>query len=253
METFLNLLPPDLGPSAAIILLTMSYAGSLITVAFGIGGGALLLAVMAVLMPPLALIPVHGVVQLGSNLGRAVIFARHTLWAILPWFIVGSAVGVAIGGSIAVTIEPWLVQSGVGLFIIWSVLARPPRWLSRWPVITGLIASFLSMFFGATGVFVANFSKALTLPRHRYVATHATLMTVQHLLKSIAFFTLGFAFGSWLPFMIAMIATGLLGTMTGNLVLRRMSDARFNHALNFVLVVIAVRLIWSGLSVGLGG
>jgi hypothetical protein len=40
-------------------------------VAFGIGGGAALLAVMASLVPPAALIPVHGVVQVGSNLGRA--------------------------------------------------------------------------------------------------------------------------------------------------------------------------------------
>ncbi len=31
----------------------------------------MLLAVMATLVPPAALIPTHGVIQIGSNLGRA--------------------------------------------------------------------------------------------------------------------------------------------------------------------------------------
>lgn len=240
------MMPPDLSGEIIALLLGMSFLGSLITVAFGIGGGALLLAVMAVTMPPLALIPVHGVVQLGSNLGRAVLFVRHTFWPALPWFLVGSVIGVTIGGSIAMNIPPWLVQMAVGLFIIWAVLARTPRWLSRWPLLTGLISSFLTMFFGATGMFVASYSKSLALPRHNHVATHATLMTVQHLLKSLTFGVLGFAFITWLPFIVAMILAGLLGTFAGGFVLTRMTDARFHRALDIVLLLIATRLIWSG-------
>lgn len=38
-------------------MLATSFAGSFIAVAFGIGGGALTLAVMATLVPPAALIP----------------------------------------------------------------------------------------------------------------------------------------------------------------------------------------------------
>ena len=248
MEVIAPLMPPDLSQGIVVLLLGLSFLGSLITVAFGIGGGALLLAVMAVTLPPLALIPVHGIVQVGSNIGRAVLLFRHVMWSALPWFVIGSLIGVAIGGQIAVNIPPWVVQIGVGAFIIWSVLAHPPRWLSRWPILTGGISSFLTMFFGATGVFVASYSKSLSLPRHSHVATHATLMSVQHLLKSVTFAFLGFAFGPWLPFIIAMILCGLLGTLFGKSVLSRMTDARFHKALNIVLLLIAARLIWSGLS-----
>lgn len=251
-ETILALLPPDLAPGIAALLLGMSFIGSLITVAFGIGGGALLLAVMAVTMPPLALIPVHGVVQVGSNLGRAIMLVRHTVWAALPWFVIGSLIGVAIGGNIAMNIPPWVVQVGVGTFIFWSVLAKPPRWLSRWPILTGGISSFLTMFFGATGVFVANYSKSLNLSRYPHVATHATLMSVQHLLKSVTFAFLGFAFAPWWPFIIAMIGAGLIGTLAGSFVLTRMTDKRFHRALDIVLLLIAARLIWSGLRSGTG-
>jgi uncharacterized membrane protein YfcA len=242
------LMPPGLSGQIVALLLGTSFFGSLITVAFGIGGGALLLAVMAVTMPPLALIPIHGVVQLGSNLGRAIMFVHYTFWPALPWFVVGSLIGVAIGGNIAINIPPWVVQTGVGVFIIWSVLSRPPRWLRELPLLTGLISSFLTMFFGATGMFVANYSKSLNLPRHDHVATHATLMTVQHLLKSLAFGVLGFAFAPWISFISAMILAGLIGTFTGRVVLTHMTDARFHRALDIVLLLIATRLIWSGIT-----
>jgi len=75
-------------------------------------------------------------------------------------------------------------------------------------------------------------------------------MSVQHLLKSVTFAFLGFAFAPWAPFIAGMILAGLLGTMAGNLVLTRMSDARFHRALDIVLLLIAARLIWSGLQTG---
>ncbi|MEM8788452.1 MAG: sulfite exporter TauE/SafE family protein [Pseudomonadota bacterium] len=237
---------PD-GLALAAALAVASFAGSFITVALGIGGGVLMLAVMASLLPPAALIPVHGVVQLGSNLLRAGLLLRHVHWPPFAAFALGTALGVAGGGAIAVNLAPGLVQMGVGVFVIWSVLTRPPRWLTRLPVVTGLISSFLSMFFGATGVFVANFSKALNLPRHAHVATHAVMMTLQHALKVAAFGALGFAYGPWLMLIAAMIGAGFAGTLAGRWALNRISDRGFKQALDVVLVLISLRLIWAGI------
>ena len=125
------LIPPDLAPGIVALLLATSFFTSLMTVTLGIGGGALLLAVLAVFLPPAALIPVHGVVQLGSNVGRAVLFIRHICWSVVPGFTLGAVIGVTVGGRIAVDLPPALVQAGVGLFIVFTVLARPPRWLTR--------------------------------------------------------------------------------------------------------------------------
>lgn len=141
----------DMNLVQGIILLLGSFAGSFLTTALGIGGGAMLLAVMASILPPAALIPLHGVIQLGSNFGRSVLMWRDTDWKPLIGFIIGAVFGAAIGGSVAVNLPPALVQIGVGVFIIWTILARPPRWLSHVPWAAGGISSFLSMFFGATG------------------------------------------------------------------------------------------------------
>jgi uncharacterized membrane protein YfcA len=232
----------------ALALLATSFAGSFITVALGIGGGALLLAVMANLMPPAALIPVHGVVQLGSNALRAGVLWRHVHWPPFAAFALGTLAGVALGGAVVVRLPGPVVQAGVGAFVIWSVLARPPAWLARFPAVTGLVSAFLTMFFGATGVFVANFTKSLRLPRQAHVATHAVLMTLQHGLKIAAFGLLGFAYGPWAGFILAMIAAGFLGTLAGRHVLLRISDRGFRRALDVVLILVSLRLIWNALA-----
>ena len=66
--------------------------------------------------------------------------------------------------------------------------------------ITGVFSSFLTMFFGGTGPFVATFVKAQGLDRMGHVATHAALMTIQHALKIVVFGFLGFAFAQWIGF-----------------------------------------------------
>ncbi|MBT9385789.1 sulfite exporter TauE/SafE family protein [Pseudooceanicola sp. CBS1P-1] len=245
MSDLASFLFSGLAPHVALFLAVVSFFTSFITVALGIGGGTLLLAVLASLMPPAALIPVHGVIQLGSNFFRGLMFFAHAHWKVTAIFGIGAALGVALGGSISVSLPPAVVQLGVGLFVIWSVFSKPPRWMTRLPALNGFIAAFLAMFFGATAVFVANFVKSLQLPRQEHVATQAVMMTLQHLLKALAFGTLGFAYGPWIGFMALMIAAGLLGTFTGKLLLARMSDRSFRRALDIVLLVISARLIWS--------
>ena len=240
------LLPEAIDGTVLLALVAASYVSSLITAAFGIGGGGLLLAVMATLVPTAALIPVHGVVQLGSNAGRMLFFLRDVFWPALPVFAAGSLVGTVAGGLVVVELPAAAVQIGIGCFVIWTVLARPPRWLREMPFIGGLVSSFLTMFFGATGLFVASYTKSFALGRHAHVATHATLMTLQHGLKVIVFGFLGFAFADWGWVILAMVLAGAAGTWSGRHVLNRIDDRRFGLALNALLILISLRLIWQG-------
>ena len=253
LENTLMQLPDGMSQAVFAVLLATSFAGSLITVAFGIGGGGVLLAVMATLVPPAALIPTHGVIQIGSNLGRAAVMFRHIFWPALPAFTLGSVIGAGIGGSLAVSLPPAWVQIGVGSFVIWSVLGRPPKGVRDWPLTVGAISSFLTMFFGATGLFVATFTKSQKLPRHDHVATHAALMTVQHGVKTVIFGLLGFAYSDWWGFVIAMIAAGFLGTLVGKRLLNRLDDRKFRLALDVILVLLSLRLIWGGMRQLLAG
>ena len=245
-------LPDAMADWVFMTLVGTSFLASFITVAFGIGGGGLLLAVMATLVPVAALIPAHGVIQLGSNLGRAAMTFRHIHWPALPMFAAGSLIGALAGGATVMNLPASWVQIGVGTFVIWSALGRAPKAIRDWPMLVGAVSSFLTMFFGATGLFVAVFTKSQNLPRHDHVATHAALMTLQHGIKSVAFGLLGFAFSAWLPFIAVMMLAGFVGTFVGLRLLNRIDDRRFKIALNVVLVLLALRLIYAGVSALIG-
>jgi uncharacterized protein len=71
-------------------------------------------------------------------------------------------------------------------------------------------------------------------------------MTVQHGLKTIVFAILGFAFGQWMGFILAMTLAGLVGTLLGKSLLNRIDERRFRLALDAVLILLSLRLIYAG-------
>jgi len=236
----------DLPNTFTIAILIASFLGSFITASMGIGGGIALLSILASLLPPAAIIPVHGIVQVGSNAGRWIMFSKYfNASALLP-FAGGAVAGAILGGIVVVELDPSVLQLCLGFFILWSIFGKPPAILSKSASLNGAISSILTMFVGGTGPFVATYIKSLNLERMRHTATHAAFMTIQHSLKTIVFGFLGFTFVAWLPLIVAMILTGLVGTFVGKKVLIKMNDQLFKKLLNAVLVILAVRLIVVG-------
>lgn len=241
-----DLIHAGLGWPIATLLIAVSFLGSFITAAFGIGGGAVVLAALATLLPAMAVIPVHGLVQVGSNAGRTYLFRREIYRSAVEPFLLGSLIGIALGSAFVVQLDAGTLQITLGAFILWSVVSRPPALLRKSAALTGAISSFLTMFVGATGPFVATYLKSIELNRVQHVATHATFMTLQHLLKTAAFGLLGFAFARWAGLIVLLILSGFLGTMVGRRVLFRMNEARFKLVLNGILTILALRLIYAG-------
>ena len=229
-------------------LVALSMFTSALTAAAGIGGGLVLLSVMASFLTPVVVIPIHGVVQLGSNAGRVVLMREHIDRAILLPFALGSALGIALGAKLFVALPTPVLQAILGCFVLASV------WLPRlkaaripYPAFTlvGVVGSFCTMFVGATGPFIASFITPERLERHAVVATHAACMTLQHSLKVLAFGFLGFAFLPWLPLLAAMIGAGFLGTVVGKRLLDRLPHRVFARGFKVVLTLLALRLLYA--------
>jgi len=240
------LFPPEISVLVGTALMGISFLTSLITAAFGIGGGVILIAILASLLPPAALIPVHAVVQVGSNAGRMLIMRAHIDWPIWGVFLIGTVAGVAIGGLIVVDLPAAVIQIGVGLFILWTIVGKPPAFLRHSAWLAGGASSGLTMFFGATGPFVAAYLKTRDYDRMTHVGTQSACMTAQHALKVVAFGILGFAFGPYVLLIAGMIAFGFLGTIAGRKILMKIDEAFFKRVLSIILVVLALRLIWAG-------
>lgn len=240
----IDLLPADVTVSASLMLIAISAVTSFITAAAGIGGGTVLLAVMAIVMPAAAIIPVHGAVQIGSNIARTLLLRKNIQRQILLPFIAGSLLGAGIGGLTVVQLPPAVLKGGLGCFILWSVWGPEVRTAGRLAVVgTGVVSTFLTMFFGATGTFVSAMVKTLKLGRLEHVSTHSACMVAQHVIKVTVFGLLGFAFGPYLVLIVGMIASGFAGIVIGTRFLIKMNDAIFHKVLAVVLSLFAARLI----------
>ena len=228
-------------------LCAISFVGSLIAAALGLGGGLLVLATMAMVLPPTVLIPIHGVVQIGSNGFRALIMLKHVKYTLIPAFMVGTLIGATIGGKMVFALETWVLQAVLGLFVIYATWAPKFRSSNPGPVKflgVGAVGGFATMFVGGTGPLVAPFVNAACGERQEVVATHASLMTFQHLFKVIAFGVLGFAFGPYIPLLIGLLAFGALGTLAGRHILNRLPEHVFRIGLQTILTLLAIRLLY---------
>jgi len=246
MENFAAFLPDGLPLWAALVVILASFFTSALTAAFGLGGGLALLAVMSSVFPPIAVIPIHGVAQAGSNAGRFYLQRRDVVWPIVLWFSVGGILGAVLGGRLALEMPVWLLRGGVACFILYTVWGPRPGSFAPGPktfFATGAIAAFLTMFFGATGPIAATMIGAAKLDRLKTVATHAAAMVIQHLMKILTFGLLGFAFGDWIVVILVVLVAGFVGTYAGTHFLRRMPDQIFRRGFKTILTIIALYLI----------
>lgn len=253
MQAVLDLVLPTGVPGLVIVLLIISsILTSALTASMGIGGGVLLLAIMALVMPPAAIIPVHGMVQFGSNANRALMTIRHINWRVILWFLPGVIIGAWLASLFLVDLPLPLVQlciAGFILLLCWGPAIPKVATGRAGTMIAATFTTFVSLFVGATGPLVAAFIKQQQEgERLSTVATFAAAMSLQHAPKAIVYGAAGFVFGEWLGLILLMIAAGALGTWAGLHLLKRISDQRFGLIFNLLLTLLALRLIWEAAS-----
>ena len=253
MDTLIQVILDGTGLSFSdlAILSSVSFIASLFTASMGLGGGTLVLATMALILPPTVLIPIHAVVQVGSNGGRAALMLKDVTKPIILPFLIGTMIGATVGVQVVISLPTAVLQAVLALFIFYATWA--PQFSARNSSKkiffgVGLLATFATMFVGATGPMVAPFVSAHCKQRQNIVATHALLMVIQHGFKMIAFGTLGFAFGPYIPMLIFLISFGFIGTLIGKRILKRLPEHIFRIGLKIILSLLTLRLMYNAAS-----
>lgn len=233
---------PDLPQWAFWLIVAVSFLGSAMTAALSIGGGLLVIAVMSAVMPATAVIPIHGVVMLGSNGGRSFVLRNHIDWTILLSFATGSALGAAVGGFVVTGMPASALRLCIAGFIIftqWGPKIDIPltRNAFRW---VGGFSMMLTLFVGATGPFVtALLGKKKDFSRFQMTATAGSCMCVQHGFKVAVFAIGGFAFAPYAGLIALCLASGFAGTVLGAKLLNHVPEALFRRLLKWILTALA--------------
>lgn len=227
-----------------------SFATAFIGVFTGTAGGVILLAIMATVMPPAALIPIHTVIQLGSGVTRTMIMWRHVMRATVLPFMAGTAIGAAAGAKVFVSLPSSTLQIILATFILlvtWlPKLGRIGAERGRF-VALGFAATFLGVFVSATGTIVAPFVASVAPDRRNHAATLGALMSFVHIAKMVAFGVIGISIGSYAWLIVAMIITGAIGNSLGEVALNHVTEQRFRWILQVVLSLLALSLLFNAL------
>lgn len=239
-----------LTPLSAVGLIVLSAITSMISAAFGAGGGLMLLVVMASLLPMNIVIPVHGLVQLGSNANRFMLTFKHLDKSMFVYFSLGGIIGALAASSIVAHISLELMKivvAGFVLYLLWGVTPKLRETSKLWRYMAGAVTTFLSMFVGASGPLVGSCLYVNNYEKLRYTATFSACMSVQHTFKAILYGFVGFSFWQWLPLVTVMIISGAFSTWLGLQLLHRISADKFKRIFRAILTLLALQLAWQGL------
>ncbi|MFK7733287.1 MAG: sulfite exporter TauE/SafE family protein [Pseudomonadales bacterium] len=234
--------------SIEIGLSIFSFFTSLLTAITGVGGGMILIAAMVGVVPAAALVPVHAVIQLASNVSRAGFGWQHIRWEYMTAFVVGSLIAGALGSQFIRLINLDYITAFVAVFILLSV------WLPNWINVLlnersemfsiGVVQTGLGTMGGTTGPLANASLMRLGCARDEVVTTVAAQMSVTHLIKITAFSLLGVSIWSWWPLMTGMSAGVILGSWVGTRSRAKLDEQLFKRIVNILLTVLALRMLY---------
>ncbi len=232
--------------SQEILLGIITFFTSTIAGVVGLGGGMILIAILPSFLPINALVPVHGLTQLSSNLSRAVFGYKDVQVEVIPKFLIGSLAGVSFFAVILYFVSLTYIPLFIGIYILLSLWSQKfndkiKKFESYYLI--GFIQSGFSIVVGATGPLATTLLVKDYNDKHTVVATAAALMSITHLLKVFAFMIFGFVFFDYIGVLVAMIIGAVAGSYAGTKLRDKIDGKKFMLALKIILSLMAIKLV----------
>lgn len=227
-------------------LIGASFLTSTLTATIGLGGGVLLISLMAGVLPAAAIVPVHGAVQLASNASRVLLGRSHIEWRIALPFVAGAVVGAVAGSRIVVRLSFEALPLYLGVFVLavtWIPMPTRVHQFRGQYAVLGAVQTFLSLFVGATGPMTTPFLLHAGLPRDRLVVTLGLAMTAIHVLKLTVFALAGFAFAPYAVLIGGMVGAVVLGSWVGTGLRGHVPERALRKVITALISALAVRMI----------
>tara|TARA_B100001029_G_scaffold137523_1_gene116617 strand:+ start:552 stop:1298 length:747 start_codon:yes stop_codon:yes gene_type:complete len=244
-----------------IILIIAALITSSISAILGMGGGIILLAIMAIIIPQgFMVIALHGIIQLASNVTRSYVFRKHLKIQLIKEFSAGSIFGLFLSSLIILLLINFFNVSSaneikidylkpiIGLFILWYLYLRKTKKHKKNTkfYFVGGISGISSVFIGATGPLIAPFFLNKDFKKENIIANKAICQAITHLGKIplfIYFFKLNYI--TEIKIILPMIIAVFIGTNFGKKIIGYIPENIFIFLFKITLTLISIRLIFS--------
>ena len=229
-----------------LILGLITFFTSTIAGIVGVGGGMMLIVILPSFLPLNALIPIHGLTQVSSNLSRAIFGYKDVQYEVIPKFLLGSAIGIGIFAAVLNLISLEYVPLFIGVYILlslWSEKFNEKIKKYESYFLAGFFQTGLSMVVGATGPLTMTLLFKDYEDKNKVVATGAALMSITHILKVFVFMYFGFVFFDYIGVIIAMIIGAVSGSWVATKLRDEIDGKRFTIILKVLLSALAIQVI----------
>jgi uncharacterized membrane protein YfcA len=219
---------------------------------FGMAGGLILIGVLLFIFPLPTAMVLHAVTQMASNGWRALLWWRHIVWQSMAFYVSGCLVSVGLW-SITLYVPDKataLLLLGLSPFIIRAIPESVlPRSFGPLQVAgTGLVSMMLMLMTGVTGPLLDTMFLRSPLERRQIIATKAACQVFGHGFKLLYFGALIADAGEVEPWFLGIaIASSMIGTSLGKLLLEKLSDKQFRLWSNRLITTIAAWYVGYGL------
>ena len=237
----------------ALLLFSLVTLGALISSLTGLGGGTIILAGLLLVYPPEIAIPLHSFTQLSSNALRVGLFYKTVNWRVVLFYSALMIPAAWLGAMIFDLINPSWLKLVVGLFILVSIFpfsfkpqGEPKK---RTFMILGAVSGFLGVFVGAVGPFVTPFFNRLKITRDGMISTKSAGQAALQISKIVAFWgATSIDFSSLRENVLILILGTLVGVGVSIPISRKISDEKFDLMINIILGLIALKIIYEGVT-----
>ena len=181
-----------------IILIIAALITSSISAVIGMGGGIILLGIMAIMIPDgYMVIALHGVIQMVSNGTRTFVFKDYLKRNLILEFLFGAMFGLALSALMIYGIMKYYEVSSadqiqfdylkpiIGIYILWFLYLKGQKKerKNKLFIIVGFISGLSTIFVGATGPLIAPFFLSKHLTKENIIANKAACQIISHLGK----------------------------------------------------------------------
>ncbi len=229
-----------------LILGLITFFTSTVAGIVGVGGGMMLIVILPSFLPLNALIPIHGLTQVSSNLSRAIFGYKDIQYEVIPKFLLGSAIGIGMFAAVLNLISLEYVPLFIGVYILLSLWSEKfnekiKRYESYF--LAGFFQTGLSMVVGATGPLTMTLLLKDYKDKNKVVATGAALMSITHILKVFVFMYFGFVFFDYIGVIVAMIIGAISGSWVSTKLRDKIDGKKFTMILKVLLSALAIQVI----------
>jgi len=231
-----------------VVLLTSALSGVL-----GMGGGMILMAYLAAVLPVTTAMVLHGVIQAVANGSRFIILFRHVVWRQTGYFAIGTGLSVLMFYFLVMSTKTWVVYLAIGIL---PFLPKP--WMKSFGLdflkpthafTCGLVVTLMQLLAGASGPLLDMFFQESKISRHQVIATKSMTQTFGHLIKV----------GVYLPlmgherlltdqkiFFFVLLVTSFFGTWAGTRVLERLREEDFRMYVGYSIKAVGLFCVFRG-------